>query len=54
MSTVCGVQPYKQQDLRKGKSRMSVYDMSVVLVATHQHVMTDKWTNIDTIWYYQY
>jgi DUF1009 family protein len=26
--------------------RLSVYDMSVVLVATHQHVMTDKWTNV--------
>jgi hypothetical protein len=26
--------------------RMSVYDMSVVLVASHQHVMTEKWTNV--------
>jgi hypothetical protein len=25
---------------------LSVYDMSVVLVATHQHGMTDKWTNV--------
>jgi hypothetical protein len=25
---------------------VSEYDMSVVLVATHQHVMTDKWTNV--------
>jgi hypothetical protein len=37
-----------------GPPGLSVYDMSVVLVATNQHVMTDKWTNIDTIWYYKY
>jgi hypothetical protein len=30
----------------KGPRGVSVYDMPVVLVATHQHVMTDKWTNV--------
>jgi hypothetical protein len=28
------------------RKSLSVYDMPVVLVATHQHVMTDKYTNV--------